>query len=148
MSTLLDIINAFPNARITINTSKPRRKSRYGDLKVNKKDEVRDGYAGMKYLSASRGVLNHKGERQQPPGLFAADTSALPPDSTVPFNGCWVKAHVDVFATANGGKGIFCGLISVQHIKEDEPLVGGGGGGSAPTAGVFTDESEAPEDEA
>jgi hypothetical protein len=114
---------------------------RDGNMKVDKKDEVRDGYEGMKYLSTSRGTVTSKGVMQEPPGVFDQRAKPLLKGSTVPFNGCWVKAHVDFYGTENGGRGLFSGLISVQFIKEDEPLVGGGGG-SAPTSSVFSDESD------
>lgn len=113
---------------------------RDGDMKVNKADEVRDGYEGMKYLSTSRGVVTAKGMTQQPPGVFDQARRPLLKGSTVPYNGCWVKAHVDFYGTENGGKGLFSGLISVQLIREDEPLASGGG--KEPTADVFSDESD------
>jgi hypothetical protein len=114
---------------------------RDGDMKVNQKDEVIDGFEGMKYLSTSRQTTKKDGTAQQPPGVYDAKAKPLHIGSTIPYNGCWVKAHVDFYGTENGGRGLFSGLISVQCIKEDEPLANGGGG-SEPTASVFSDESE------
>jgi hypothetical protein len=113
---------------------------RDGNLKIDKTDEVRDGYADMKYLTCSRNCVTNRGPNT-PPGVFDRDKTPLGVGSTYPYNGCYVMVHVDLFGTEKGGRGIFAELISVKMSREGDPLLGGGAG-AVVSADVFGDEEE------
>ncbi len=101
-------------------------------------DQVRDGYKGMKFLIATS---------VNPPFIKDSDgRTDLHTTDNRPYSGCYCNVVVNIKDTDKGGRGLFAYLEGVQFIKNDEVL--GGGGSRVKAEEVFTDESEATEDEA
>lgn len=78
-----------------------------------------DGYAGMMALSASR--------RQQdgPPKVLDRDLTQLTQESGLLYAGAFVNAKVQLWAQDNvQGKGMRCGLITVQFAADGESFGG------------------------
>lgn len=107
---------------------------RDGDMNLDKAGEVRDGFAGMAYLSASSKTR---------PTVVGPDRAPLVEADGKPYGGAIVNAIVDIYATEipGVGKGVFAGLAGVQHWADGERL---GGGTTPATADEFAAFGTAP----
>lgn len=79
-----------------------------------------DGYEGNYYISANARV-------PQKPAVRDRDgkTEIAEEDGKL-YSGCYVNAHIDIYATDKGGSKLCCGLVAVQFVKRGEPLGNGG----------------------
>jgi hypothetical protein len=109
--------------------------------KKTQEEVTKEAYKGMKVITASN--------KNRPICVAADGRTPLVPEDNEPISGDYGWVVVRFYGTkdaAKGGKGLFAGFEAIQKIKDGEPL--GGGGSRVRAEDVFTDESEAPEDEA
>lgn len=113
---------------------------RRGDGNLDKAGEVRNGYAGMLYITARNKVRPVVVDRNKAP-LTEADGR--------PYGGCYINVALDIYAHDKPGLGkrVDATLLSVQFVSEGEAF-GGGGKGSADDFEDLGDEGEsaAPDD--
>lgn len=94
-----------------------------GDLKDT------DGYAGHFYLTAKADVQ---------PLIIDKDKTPLSPATGRPYGGCYVIAHVEIYAQKRNGNAIRASLKGVQFFRDGDAFAGG----VAANADDFEDLSE------
>lgn len=98
-------------------------------------DVIRDGYKGMKVISAS----SHNA-----PWVRDADgKTVLTPQDNRPYAGCYCNFFINVKTEEKGGKGLFAYLEGVQFVKHGDPM----GASRLNPDDVLQDESEELEDD-
>lgn len=98
---------------------------RKGDSNLDKTGEIRNGYAGMMYLTARNKTRPIVVDRDKTP-LVEADGR--------PYGGCYVNVSVDIYAHDKPGLGkrVDATLLAVQFLKDGDSF-----GGSKGSADVF-----------
>lgn len=115
---------------------------RKGDMNLDGKGQVRDGYAGMLYVKASNQneVPLIDKIAKKPDGSW----NILPASSGKPYGGCFVNLKIDVYASTKHGNAVHATLQAVQFVRDGEAF-----GGAPATADGFGDVAGAvAEDEA
>lgn len=103
---------------------------RNGNFRVNKSGEVYDGYEDKWYVTA---------KSSRAPTVIDSDKSPLTARDGKPYSGCYVIAHMDIYANGEGTKrGVFAGLTGVQFYKHGDAF----GGGAPASVDDFDDLSE------
>lgn len=111
---------------------KNRKCLRDGDQNVKSDGSTYDGYPGNLYVVAKSKTRPTVVDGKRNP-LVAADGK--------PYNGCYVNAIIDVYATNKkeaGGNGIFAELKGVQFLRDGDAF----GGGGAVSASAFDEVDE------
>ena len=89
---------------------------RDGDKKKDKAGEVRDGYAGNKFVSAKNTTR---------PTLLKADTTPTTEEDGVLYSGCYVNARIGLYANTDPKrKGVFASLGGVQFRANGDAFGG------------------------
>lgn len=96
-----------------------------GNIKPDK-----DGYPGNFYLGTSNKVKPRVVDRD--------GKTVLEESSGRPYDGCYVNAIVDIFASKNTGNGVFASLKGVMFVKDGDAF----GGGAPLTDDAFEDLAE------
>lgn len=98
---------------------------RKGDSNLDKAGEIRNGYAGMMYITARNKTRPIVVDRDKTP-LVEADGR--------PYGGCYVNVSVDIYAHDKPGLGkrVDATLLAVQFLSDGESF-----GGSKGSADVF-----------
>lgn len=95
-----------------------------------------EGYAGMMSIKASNAKR---------PLTIGKDRSPVTEDDNVFYAGCYVNAHIELWAQDNGfGKRINCHLLAVQFAKDGESF---GDGGTQSSIDDFDDISDDDDDD-
>lgn len=105
---------------------------RDGNKNTNSDGEVYNGFAGQQYVVAKSKTRPTVIDQRRTP-LVAADGK--------PYNGCYVNAIIDVYATAKreaGGNGVFAELKGIQFWKDGDAF----GGASTPVSAEAFDIAE------
>lgn len=102
-----------------------------GDSKVDK-----EGYAGMAYIGSSNKAKPTVKDRD-------GKTDLLPSDGR-PYDGCYVNAIVECFASKNTGNGVYFALKGVMFAKDGDSF----GGGAPLPEDAFQDMADTGGDEA
>ena len=115
---------------------------RQGDTAIDNAGNVREGFAGMKYVSsANKDKPLVIGPRKNAQGKF----DPLDPSGGKPYNGCIVTAKIEITAMKafeDAPNNIYAKLLTVQYVRDSERFKGGA---SAPSADGF-DEVEGAEE--
>lgn len=112
-----------------------RRCLRDGNNNTNKDGEIYNGFADQQYVVAKSKNRPVVVDQKRNP-LVAADGK--------PYNGCYVNAIVDIYATNKreaGGNGVFCELKGLQFVRDGDAF----GGGSTPAKATDFEEVDAEE---
>jgi hypothetical protein len=99
-----------------------------------------DGDAAEQEWKAGKWVLTaHRNEDQGRPGVYDRDKSPLTESDGKIQSGSWCNVVVEIWAQDGENSGIRCKLTSLQFVKEDDAI---GGGGRRPTADDFDEVEE------
>lgn len=140
-----------PNAQTVLaEFGKNQKCLRRGDSNLDKAGQVREGYAGMLFISArnkqrpaiiARNFHNGKPVYLTEDGQCMQDNRVVqvPFAVKVPYGGCFVNATVDIYSSKKNAGGIFASLIGVQFHEDGEAF-----GGGAPSADGFEDLGDEP----
>lgn len=118
---------------------------RRGDSNLDNAGAVRNGYAGMLFISArnkQRPAIIARNFHNGQPVYLDEDGSArqgnvviqVPFAVKVPYGGCYVNATVDIYSSKKNAGGVFASLIGVQFHDDGEAF-----GGGAPSTDGFED---------
>lgn len=88
-----------------------------GDNQLDKEGEVRGGYAGMKYVTASA---------DKRPQVLDRDKTPLTQEDDKIYAGCYADGIISVWVNADskkrGGYGVFASLELIRFRKDGEPF--------------------------
>ena len=105
-----------------------RKPVRKGDLNLDKDGNVKDGFAGMLYISAKNGL--------KPKVVDANPAIELTENSGRPYRGCRVNAKIEISAytskTQGVGRCLSAKILAVQWVGDGEAF-----GSAPPTADGF-----------
>lgn len=118
---------------------------RRGDSNLDNAGAVRNGYAGMLFISArnkQRPAIIARNFHNGQPVYLTEEGLAMQNNQVVdvpfavkaPYGGCHVNATIDIYSSKKNAGGIFASLIGVQFHADGDAF-----GGGAPSAAGFED---------